>query len=303
MFPVIASIAGFTVSSFGLFLLLAFLAAFFVIWRIIRLYEVDPEKVIDLSLITFTGSLIGARLYYLLTHFSLLNAVEKAVNIYRYPGLSFWGGLAGGVLTLLIVSRRLKLRFWQAADLVVLALMIGLFVGNIGCLLGSCSYGNVSNLPFAVTQAGVIGKRLPVQIIEALFSLIIFYSLWKSVIKFHIDGQIAGLGLILLAVLKLILEPFRPSQLSIFGFNLAYVYEVSLLIVGIWVLYKKSQKSVAKDLSYSVSLLSHQNRRKQALSGVRKWWYNLYVNAGLSLSRLKRNLFKLLHVKANPDQF
>ena len=63
MFPVLASIGGVAISSFGVFLLLAFLIGFFVVWRVIRLYDIDPEKIIDLSLIIFLGSIVGARAF------------------------------------------------------------------------------------------------------------------------------------------------------------------------------------------------------------------------------------------------
>ncbi len=303
MFPVIASIAGFTISSFGLFLLLAFIAAFFVVWRIIRLYDIDPERMIDLTLFTFVCSLIGARLYFIVSHLSQINNINRAIDIYRFPGFSFWGGLTAGIISLFFLSRRLKLRLWQVADIAIVGLFIALSIGSIGCLLGSCEYGVNSSLPIAVTQVGVIGKRLPVQLFESILMIGLFWYFWRSILKFHFDGQITGWGLIVLGVTKAVIEPFRPAQLYILTINISYLFCGLLLLLGVWILYSRPKKSLKQDLAYSVTLIRHQPKRKQALSSIRKWWYNLYVTAGLNIARLKRNLFKLLHVKANPDKF
>ncbi len=303
MFPVVATIAGFSISSFGLFLLLSFIAAFFVIWRIIRLYDIEPEKIIDLFLFTSGGIIIGARGYFILTHMAQFNSAEKLVNFFRYPGLSFWGGFIGAVIMLILVGRKLKLRFWQIADLAIIGFFIGLTIGSLGCLLGSCEYGMVSSWPVAVTQVGVLGKRFPIQLLEAFLALAVFWYLWRKILKFHFDGQIAGNGLIALGVIKLISEPFRGNQELFFGINIAYIYGLLLVVAGIITLYNRGKKSVKQDLAYSVSLLSQQNKRKQAISSVRKWWYNLYVKGRLFFLRLKKTLFKLLHVKANPNKF
>ena len=118
MFPVLASIGGFAVSSFGVFLLLSFAIGFFVIWQIIRLYDIDPEKIIDLTLMIFLGSIIGARVFFVAVYYPQFNSVFKVIDILHNPGLSFWGGVIGGAIVLVVASRRLKLRVWQVADLI-----------------------------------------------------------------------------------------------------------------------------------------------------------------------------------------
>ena len=107
MFPVLFSIGNFAVSSFGVFLALGFLLAVFLIWRLSRAWDLDEEKVLDLTLLTFLGGLIGARVYFVMEHWDFFAAnFTKAILFYKFPGFSFWGGVLGGWLTLFYFSKR-----------------------------------------------------------------------------------------------------------------------------------------------------------------------------------------------------
>src|SRR3989338_8938243 len=103
---------------FFFFLVAALFAASFVIWRLTKVYDFDGEQVIDIILLTFFGALIFARIYFIVTHPSLFeeNGFLKMILINRYPGLSFWGGFIGGMISLIFVVRNFKLNFWQIAD-------------------------------------------------------------------------------------------------------------------------------------------------------------------------------------------
>jgi len=138
MLPILFTIGSWPVSSFGLFLVAALFAASFVIWRLTKVYDFDGEQVIDIILLTFFGALIFARIYFIVTHPSLFeeNGFLKMILINRYPGLSFWGGFIGGMISLIFVVRNFKLNFWQIADFATVGLLLGLSIGSLGCFLG-----------------------------------------------------------------------------------------------------------------------------------------------------------------------
>src|ERR1035437_2093730 len=101
MFPVLFIIPGKSVSSFGIFLALGFLYGVFLIWRLSRAWDLDEEKVLDLTLFTFLGGLIGARLYFALENPQIFTAnILRLVLVTKYTGFSFWGAILGGWLTL-----------------------------------------------------------------------------------------------------------------------------------------------------------------------------------------------------------
>src|SRR3989338_804880 len=99
MYPVLLSFGSFSVSSFGVLIVLGYLFAIFLVWRLSRAWDLDEEKILDLALLTFLGGMIGARVYFVLEHWDLFApSVAKIILFYQLPGFSFWGGLLGGWL-------------------------------------------------------------------------------------------------------------------------------------------------------------------------------------------------------------
>ncbi len=287
MFPVLFSAAGFAVSSFGVFFALAFMAGVFLTWRLARAWDLEEEKLLDLILLTIFGGLIISRIYFIFENFSFFNFdVLKWLLFYKYPGFSFWGGFLGGWLTLAYFSFRSKLDFYFLADIAAVGFLAGLSLVNIGCFLGGCNIGVVSNSFWAVAMVGVIGKRFPVQILEAILLFILVWKLWSQTTHFHKSGKIAAFALIFLGLIQLVLSPLKDSSEQFFS--------LSIFILGIVIFYRVTKRNILADLK----LLSRVGKlfiispefRKKALIALQKSWYNHKV---LFLWRLK-NFSKIL---------
>ncbi len=304
MQPVLFSVAGQTISSLGLFLVLALLAGLFVIWRLINFYDLDKDKTIDIVILTFVAALISARVYFILFHPAEFNTLAKVALFNRYPGLSFWGGLFGGILALWYLAYRNKYKFWQLADYLIVASFLAISITSLGCLLGSCQYGLPSNLFFAVRQIGLIERRFPLQLLESILFLTFFFYLWKKVIRFHFNGQIASKGLIWLGILKFLLEFLRGDSQKIVGaFGLGHIYSAAVLALGIYAYYTQSTRRLVDDLGFIISLISRANRRKLIVSKLKKSWYNFMVDWKLRVTKFGKKLPRRLNVKANPKEF
>lgn len=303
MQPVLFTVANQPISSFGLFLILAFIVPLLVIWRITRIYELDEERVLDISLLTFTGGLIFARFYYILFHQAQFDLLIKIFLINRYPGLSFWGGLFGGFLTLWFFSRRLRLNFWQVADFAAVGLFLGSVFGSIGCLFGSCQYGMPSNLPIAVTQAGILEKRFPLQVVEGLLFLAGFFYLWRLALRFHATGLVASRAMVFLGIGKLFLEFFRGDRQDIIGgLSVGILFSVLLIVYGVSTYYSTSKKSFSKDIYFLFLLLISRQKREIFVSRFKKNWYNFFINSKIGFLRWKRRILRSVNIKSNPDK-
>jgi phosphatidylglycerol---prolipoprotein diacylglyceryl transferase len=303
MFPVLFSLGPISFSSFGLLLCLGFLFGSFLIWRLARAWELSEEKILDLSLLTFFGGLFGARVYFVLFNLSQFDSFYKAMLITKYPGLSFWGALIGGLLGLILFSKRLRFNFWQVGDLAAIGLLGGMILGDIGCFLGGCDVGVRSNLFLATEVVGVIDQRLPISLIEALLLIYILRKLWPQAIRFHFQGKILSLFLILLGIIKLITQPFRdpdinPANVAILG----YVISVLLILLGGVIYYKNSKGSFVQDLRalprYLFGFFIDPQARLSVIEGHRRNWYNgkaRFKNFGKTLRRIR--------VKPTPKNF
>ncbi len=104
----------------------------------------------DLVVWILVGSLIGARLYFV---------VQNPAEYLREPwrilavwegGLAFFGGLFGGIVAGWLYVRRAGLSFARLADLFAPAIPIGAAIGRVPCGLAGMDYGTPTSLPWGV---------------------------------------------------------------------------------------------------------------------------------------------------------
>ncbi len=280
MFPVLFSVGNLVVSSFGFFLALAFLLGIFLVWRLSRAWDLDEERILDLTLITFLGGLIGARLYFVTQNIAFFTAdLTRIFLIPKYPGFSLWGGFLGGWLALYFFVRRFKLDFWHIADIASIGFLGGLFLADFGCFLGGCSVGNPSKMFFAVPMVGLVGKRFPVQALESLLFLFVLLNLWSRAIHFHPRGKIISQALVYIGLIKLGMGFFRLYNIE------SLIFPLTLIVLGATVFYRtasntdrKLRRTPLSDLKavsrFLFNLVTKQEARKLLLSSIGKSWYN-----------------------------
>ncbi len=304
MHPVLVSFGNFTISSFGLLLILGLLVASFYIWRVIRSYDFDEEKSIDLILWVCVFSLIFSRLYFIALNYSQFNSFWKVILLNKYTGLSFWGALLGALITLRFFAGRLKVNFWQVADFATIGGFLVIAFGSIGCLLGSCSYGLPTSAFWGVTQIGVLGKRFPIQIVDFFLSLLTFFYLFRKILRFHFNGQIFALGMIFLGLEKVVTQPFRGVSQSLFlGLSDGYLWGALIFLYGLVIYYRQSKKSFSSDLRFFIRIFTSNTTRERALTRLNRNWHNLTISLTIALAKYRRIFVKYLNVKSNPRQF
>lgn len=292
MLPVLISIGPISISSFGFFLSLGFLFGTFLVWRLARAWDISEEKILDLILLSFFGGLIGSRIFFVALNFELFaEDLYKAILITKYPGLSFWGGLLGGWLTLFYFCKRMKLDFWQVTDIASIGLLGGLIFGNIGCFLGGCSVGIPSDFFLATSVVGVVGKRFPAASLEALLIAFLLIKIWPAALRFHFHGKIVALSAASLGLIKFLME-FLKS-----GHQGGYFLSLVLFLLGLIIFYKLSSRSFIKDLNS----LRYQSTRKSIIVAFLKEWYNFKIGLSWKISHWKiSKILRRLRVKLTP---
>ena len=220
MHPIIAKIGPFTIYSYGMMVAIAFLFGIFIARLEAVRKNIKQDLVYDFSFYLIIGSIIGARIYYIL-FFDVSGLLKNPITIFKIwqGGLSIHGGLLAGVITGLVFSRLKKISFWALADLVSPSIILGQAIGRIGCYLNGCCSG-INNQP--------------TQIYELILDFIGFLLLWKLRKKIKFQGGLFLLYLMMYAVIRIIVSRFRADNMYLWNtsLTLADLTSVIMFITG-----------------------------------------------------------------------
>ena len=216
----------------------------------------NPEHVWNALIWILILGLIGARLYHVLTPSPSMAAlgIYSPLDYFRDPiqlinfrggGLGIFGGLIGGLLGLVIYTRRARIPFLGWADLAVVGLALGQAVGRWGNFFNQELYGRPTNLPWAVYIDPIyrlpdyvsFERFHPAFLYESLWSLATFFVLYRLTRRYSerlLPGEMMGLYLIAYAVGRSLLELVRLDSrvIPFFGVEtgLAVATAVSIVI-------------------------------------------------------------------------
>lgn len=232
-----------SIHSWGMMVLLAFVAAAgFVSLRSSRV-GIDPDKLVPFYIVVGAFGMVGARLL----HFTFAEPELFFSNplVFFDPGhggWAFYGGVIGGVASGAIYCLIFGINPWKLADIAAPSIMLGLAVGRIGCFLAGCCHGGVCpnpvlgdllTLPYGEVKSitgfpffalrfepgvGVGALRgevlYPAQVFEIAFGLAWFgllSAMWRWGRRF--DGQVLAVMLLLYAGSRSWVEGFRGDAI------------------------------------------------------------------------------------------
>jgi phosphatidylglycerol:prolipoprotein diacylglycerol transferase len=258
-------IGSFSISPFGVMMVLAFLGAYKQLgWGMKRNGAGDADDASALRFAAGIGGILGAKIYYAVLYHDWHLLLDRS-------GLVWYGGFALGSIAVLLTMRHRHLPGWRTADAAAPALALGYALGRIGCFLVGDDYGVPTHLPWAVafpvglppTTAGnlrqafglsipldVPADRLlrvhPTQLYETALGLVIWgVGIWM--LRRHPRAGTVGLSILaLLAVERFGIEFLRAKDDRFFGYlTLAQVISVAvLLLVGMIALWRRKRPAV-----------------------------------------------------------
>ena len=139
-----------TVKSYGLMMVIGFMAAVTVIRRLSRSFTPDPQLITNAALYSLIGGVVGARLFYVIHYFGDFKGNWVKVFYIWEGGLELLGGviLAVGIIFLYLVYHKLPIR--RYLDALAIGLLLALMFGRVGCFLNGCCWGKPTDLPWGV---------------------------------------------------------------------------------------------------------------------------------------------------------
>jgi phosphatidylglycerol:prolipoprotein diacylglycerol transferase len=241
-------IASYPVAWYGVMVAVAFVVGLWTASRRALRYNLSPDAIMDAGPWLIIGTIIGARLWYVVTYWneSFAGQPWKEIFMVQHGGLVFYGGLVGASAATLIYLFRNKLPIWKFADAVAPSIALGYVFGRIGCLMNGCCYGRACDLPWAIhfpKDHETHGEGVhPTQIYDSLLNLVLYLGLAWLYRRKKFDGQVFALYLVGYAVTRSIVEVFRGDYngAHIHGgfFTPAQLVSAAILATGLVLLWK-----------------------------------------------------------------
>ena len=240
--PVAFTLAGIPVRWYGLILVGAAGIAIGLAQRSARRHGIGSEIVWDAAVWVGVAALVGGRgLYVIQNELPTLAQHPAHALMVWMGGLSFYGGLIGGIVALLLYARRRGIPLLIALDIAAPGAAIGQAIGHVGCLIGGDSYGIPTNLPWAVmyrNPAAMAPQNVPLhptQAYEAILLAVLFVGLWvgrERLLKLG-DGVSASAYLLGLAVIRFGLFFLRDEPPILLGLKTAQWIGVGIAVVAV----------------------------------------------------------------------
>jgi phosphatidylglycerol:prolipoprotein diacylglycerol transferase len=246
-------IGSFSISPFGVLLVLAFLAAYAQMrWGLRRLGVGDEEDASALLFAGGVGGIVGAKVYYAVLY-------QDWRLLFDRSGLVWYGGFVAGALAILWTMRRRRLPAWPTADATAPALALGYAIGRVGCFLVGDDYGMPTDLPWGVafpvglpeTRAGILRREYgadippdvpadalvrvhPTQLYETAAGIAIWLLGRRLLARGAATGEATLAVVGLLAGERFLVEFLRAKDDRFFGgFTLAQVISAGVLALVI----------------------------------------------------------------------
>ncbi|MBS4015838.1 MAG: prolipoprotein diacylglyceryl transferase [Candidatus Latescibacteria bacterium] len=212
MHPTLIKIGSLQIYSYGLFLFLSFLIGTKLVEVRAKKFGVSSESITNLALIVLISVIVGARLLYVIFHWSeFANDVIGIVAFWRggLGGLMFFGGFIFAMIAGILYVRHKKMPVYKMFDAIAPALVLGEGLTRIGCFLNGCCFGKPTDscLGMIFSRHSAAGYTFhvpihPTQLYSSLAGFVLFVMALILEKKHLKDGVLFGIILIFYSLFR-----------------------------------------------------------------------------------------------------
>lgn len=226
--PVLFSINGVDIPSYGFFVGLALLAGALVYWRAARKSRQANENGFYLAIAGLLGGAIGAKLLEWAINYQFVVAHFSDPRTFLY-GRTIVGGLIGGTIAILLVKRKMGIS-QRMGNAFAPAIALGVAIGRIGCFLAGCCYGKPTNMVWGVNFGDGI-LRYPTQLFESAFMLVMFFYLQNKAKGENLKpGQLFTELMLIYFSFRFLLEFIKAEPVMLFGLTIFQYVSITVII-------------------------------------------------------------------------
>ncbi len=264
MHPILIQLGRIQIRSYGFMLAVSFLLGIWLAGRRAKRYGVDPQKILDLSVVIILAAVVGSRLLYVVFH---LDQYSNPLDMFALwqGGATFYGGFLLAMAASYWWVQRNNLSFLTVADVIAPSMALGLVFTRVGCLLSGCCFGKPTDGPLGLvfppdSPAGSAAAAFaaerglghvalhPTQIYSSFKGLVIFLVLMAAQRHITRRGALFGLFLVLYGIGRFTIDFFRfyePNARILAGLTFNQVISVVLILVGALLLARREKQAPA----------------------------------------------------------
>lgn len=231
----------------------AFVAVIFLYFRIEK-YDLLFTDFLKLFVVCIIFGFIGSRAIFVISRLPWLIpnlSISNVLSIVLGGGFVFYGGLLGVLLGVCVYCKKRSLDTPKILNMITPAIPLFHSIGRVGCLLSGCCYGIELRTPVSVLGV-VTFNRVPTQLIEAIFELVLFIII---LILSKKKGEFNTLRLYMItyAIFRFIIEFFRGDTIRGFflGFSTSQIISVCIIVFYI-IKAIRSKNQIQQELNYPI---------------------------------------------------
>lgn len=239
--PIFLPVGSFRIPLFGLAVAIGLVVGGLVFVRQVVRRGIPSAQAIDMVAWIASSGLVGARLMYVIANVDYYLPAPQRILLLSQGGLSWFGGLAGGLVAAWLYTKRTGVPFTHLADALSPAAALGYAIARLGCDL----YGIPTTVPWGVWVDGV--RRHPTQLYAASASFLIYLHLrrWESRTRY--SGELFLRYLALYGLIRFGLEFLRGEPvLGIVPLSAGQVVSVLLVVVASAVAFRRHRATCAQ---------------------------------------------------------
>lgn len=237
----------FTIKWYGVCIAVGFLLAVVYALRRARELDIDPDRMIDVTLVCTIVGFVCARLYYVFFCADTAEYLANPKTIFQIwkGGIGIYGGIIGAFGSGILMCRLKKIHVLAMFDLASLGFLIGQGVGRWGNFFNQEAFGGNTVLPWGMTgdiiQGGLNGSgydtSLPVhptffyESVWCLLGFVLLHLLSKKAYKFK--GEIFCGYLVWYGIGRFFIESLRTDSLMAGTIKTSQLVAVLAVIGGV----------------------------------------------------------------------
>lgn len=226
---------------YGFSIFIGLLAGYFLAKKRLSQYNLKDSDLETLLIILVPASILGARIYHLLSSFSYYRLFPQEIFALRKGGLGIYGALLSGILALFFYSRWKKIILLKILDFLSPSILLIQAIGRIGNFFNQEAFGPPTGLPwkFYVSLDLRPTRYLNYSYFHPTFLYESVLCLLACVLLLFLEKRLkpkigfsSGFYLFSYGLIRFFTEFFRFDTWQILGIKIAQVISLLFIVVG-----------------------------------------------------------------------